>query len=150
MPMGAGALRDRAARGIMRSMAQATNLDRELGSYLSLRTFKKDGTGVDTPVWFAESGGKLYVFTEARAYKVKRLRRNSRVQVARCGAMGAVSGAWIDGGARVVSDRRLVEHAYAALRAKYGWQMRLVDLLSWLAGRIDKRAILEIELAPRR
>ena len=55
-------------------------LDTELGSYINLRTFKRDGTGVDTPVWFAESDGKLYVFTEGDAYKVKRLRRDARTE----------------------------------------------------------------------
>ena len=34
-------------------------LDAELGSYINLRTFKRDGTGVDTPVWFAESEAAL-------------------------------------------------------------------------------------------
>ena len=130
-------------------MAPAKNLDRELGSYISLRTYKKDGTAVDTPVWFAEGSGKLYVFTEADSYKVKRLRRDTRVQVAACGMTGSVSGAWLDGHARVVEGRRLVDRAYAALHAKYGWQMRLVDLLSRLAGRIHNRSILEIELQRR-
>jgi uncharacterized protein len=119
--------------------------DRESGSYISLRTFKKDGTGVDTPVWFAESSGKLYVFTEAASYKVKRLRRNSRVQFAACGMFGSVSGTWHDGHARVVTGAKLVARAYHALHAKYGWQMWVVDQLSRVAGRIDKRSILEID-----
>lgn len=127
-------------------MARAKNLDRELGGYISLRTFKKNGAGVDTPVWFAESSGKLYVFTEADSFKVKRLRRNPRVQAARCGMFGALSGPWRDGHARIVTDGRLVARAYRALDKKYGWQMRLIDLLSKLAGRYDKRAILEIKL----
>jgi PPOX class probable F420-dependent enzyme len=122
------------------------NLDRELGSYISLVTFKRDGSPVETAVWFAERDAKLYVFTEGGSYKVKRLRRNSRVRVARCGAMGRVTGAWRDGRGRVIEDRRIEDAAYVALRAKYGWQMWLVDLLSRLAGRIDDRAILEITL----
>ena len=35
--------------------------------------------------------------------------------------------------------------AYAALHAKYGWQMKMVDFWSRLAGRINARAIVEIE-----
>jgi uncharacterized protein len=123
-----------------------TGLDRELGSYLSLATYRRDGRAVETPVWFAEREGKLYVFTEGGSYKVKRLRRDSRVRVARCGALGRVSGQWRSGSARVVDDARIVDSAYAALRAKYGWQMTLVDLLSRIAGRIGDRAILEISL----
>jgi hypothetical protein len=126
------------------SVSRTKSLDRELGSYISLRTFKKDGAGVDTPVWFAESSGKLYVFTEANSYKVKRLRRNGEVRFARCGMRGAVTGPWHAGHARIVTGSKLVARAYAALHAKYGWQMWIVDQLSRLAGRIDKRAILEI------
>jgi len=32
------------------------------------------------------------------------------------------------------------------LRAKYGWQIRLTDLLSRLTGRIRRRAWIEVEL----
>ena len=122
------------------------NLDRELGNYISLVTFKRDGSPVETAVWFAEHDAKLYVFTEGDSYKVKRLRRDARVRVAGCGVMGRVTGEWRDGSARVIEDRRVEDAAYVALRAKYGWQMRLVDMLSRLAGRIDDRVILEITL----
>ena len=33
-------------------------------NYINLQTFKKDGTPVATPVWFAEDGGELYVMRE--------------------------------------------------------------------------------------
>jgi PPOX class probable F420-dependent enzyme len=122
------------------------SLDRELGSYISLVTFRRDGKAVETPVWFAERAAKLYVFTESAAYKVKRLRRDPRVKVARCGALGRVTGPWRTGRGRIVDDRAVEAAAYEALRAKYGWQMTLVDALSRLAGRIDDRAILEISL----
>src|SRR5688572_17170273 len=121
-------------------------LDAELGSYINLRTFKRDGTGVDTPVWFAESDGKLYVFTEGDAYKVKRLRRDPRAQVASCGMFGGDVGRWRNAHARVIDDPSVVARAYRVLHAKYGWQMTLVDALSKLTGRIGNRAILEITL----
>ena len=44
--------------------------------YLNLESFKRDGTPVQTPVWFAEEHGVLYVYTLANAGKVKRIRRN--------------------------------------------------------------------------
>ncbi len=31
--------------------------------YISLTTFRKNGVGVATPVWFGEEDGKLYVMT---------------------------------------------------------------------------------------
>jgi hypothetical protein len=114
--------------------------------YVSLATFRKSGAAVATPVWAAEADGRLYVFTESRAGKVKRLRRSPRARVAACDVRGRVRGPWHDATARVVDDPRTVERAYAALRRKYGWQMRVTDLFSRLAGRFDKRAILEIEV----
>src|SRR5262245_13493315 len=43
--------------------------------YLNLESYKRDGTPVQTPVWFAEEQGVLYVYTLANAGKVKRIRR---------------------------------------------------------------------------
>lgn len=62
------------------------------GKYLSLTTFRRDGTPVATPVWFAEDGGRLYVVTPARSHKARRLRRNPSATVAPCNARGTVKG----------------------------------------------------------
>jgi PPOX class probable F420-dependent enzyme len=117
------------------------------GPYVSLATFRRSGVAVRTPVWFAERDGRIYVFTEADAGKVKRLRNDARVQLARCSVNGRVRGDWIEARGRVVDEPAVVEAAYAALRSKYGWQMRAIDFFSRLAGRIEGRAILEIEPA---
>jgi len=115
-------------------------------TYVDLETFRRDGTGVKTPVWVAPLDGKMVVFTDGTSYKVKRLRRDPRVRVAPCDVRGNVTGAWVSGTGAVVTDSRREARAYEALRAKYGWQMRAVDLFSWLFGRIGRRAILEISL----
>ena len=114
--------------------------------YLSLATFRRNGRSVPTPVWFACADGKLYVFTAGGSGKVRRLRNSSRAQVAPCDGRGRIHGEWIDAVARIVDDPRATERAYAALRAKYGLQMWLVDLGSRLSGRIHQRKILEIEI----
>ena len=115
-------------------------------SYVSLATFRRDGRAVETPVWVASAHGRLYVFSEARAGKVKRLRNDPRVRLAPCGVRGRILGPWVEGSARVVSEAEIEARAYGALRSKYGWQMRLADIGSRLAGRIDGRAVLEIEV----
>lgn len=125
-------------------MGDLDQLDRE--AYISLATFRKSGVAVKTPVWFARSGERFYVFSEARAGKVKRLRNDPRIEVAPCTVRGRVTGDWLPGQARRVEDAATVETAYAALRRKYGWQMRLADFFSKLSGRFDARAILELEL----
>ena len=114
--------------------------------YVSLATFRRDGTQVKTPVWFTVIEGKLYVVSAGNAGKVKRLRHSSRALVAPSDARGGVRGAWRDATARIVTDPMVIERAHKALRAKYGWQARLLDLFSRLAGRIRSRAWIEIEL----
>jgi PPOX class probable F420-dependent enzyme len=116
--------------------------------YVSLASFRRDGRAVETPVWIAGHAGRLYVFSEARAGKVKRLRNDPRVRLTPCNAWGALQGDPRPGRARIVNDAAIEALAYRALGDKYGWQMRLANLASRLAGRIDARAVLEITLDP--
>jgi len=112
--------------------------------YVSLRTFRRGGSSVDTPVWSAGLDDSLVAFTDGTSWKVKRARANPRCEVAVCNAVGAVSGEWVQGSVRVVGDPERERRAYEALRAKYGWQMRALDFVSWIGGRIGRRVILEI------
>jgi PPOX class probable F420-dependent enzyme len=79
--------------------------------YLSLETFKKNGQGVKTPVWFVLHNGILYVYTEADSWKVKRIRNNPRVRVALCTIRGRVIGPWVDGTASIIEgdERRAAD-----------------------------------------
>jgi uncharacterized protein len=113
--------------------------------YMVLATFRRTGAEVRTPVWFAAADGKLYLFTAGESGKVKRLRHSSRARVAASDMRGRVHGEWWDVAARIVTEPRVIERAHAALRAKYGWQVRLGDLFSRLTGRIRRRAWIEIE-----
>ena len=115
--------------------------------YVNLRSFRRDGSPVDTPVWFAALDGRVVIFTDGTSYKVKRIRRNAKVELARCDARGGLLGPWLPGEARTVeSDPALVARSYAALNAKYGWMMRLGTVFSTLAGRVKRRLILEVTL----
>ena len=94
--------------------------------YLNLETFKKNGTGVKTPVWFAAEPGddlssasaRLYVYTIENTGKVKRLRNNGKVRLAPCDARGKVLGEWVDARAELISGAELA-HADAVLNKKY-------------------------------
>ena len=114
--------------------------------YISLATFRKSGQAVKTPVWFAEHGGRFYVFTAAVSGKVKRLKNDQRIRAAPCGPRGRLRGNWIEGQAHRIEDPAIESAAYAALFAKYGWQMRVLNFFSRLSGRIEERAMLELEL----
>lgn len=114
--------------------------------YSNLVTFKRDGTPVATPIWHALVGDTIVMFTEAASFKVKRLRRDPRIEIEPCNWRGVPSGPRWKGRGRVATDDGAIAAAYRELDRKYGWQKWVVDALSRLGGRYDKRAILEIEL----
>ena len=72
-----------------RSAAKRLHLS---GKYLSLTTYRRDGSPVSTPLWFVEDDGRLFVTTAADSYKARRLRRNPAAMVAPCNARGVVNG----------------------------------------------------------
>jgi PPOX class probable F420-dependent enzyme len=127
-------------------MAAADIAELNQHRYISLATFRLNGAEVATPVWFAAADGRLYVFTAEQSGKVKRLRHSLRARVALSDARGRVRGEWRAASARILTEPRSIERAQAALQAKYGWQMRVTNLLSSLTGRINHRAWLEIQL----
>ena len=114
---------------------------------MSLATYRRSGAEVATPVWIAEADGRYYVFSEGGAGKVKRLRVTARARIAACDYRGVVRSRWLDAHGTVVTDARVVDRAYKALRRKYGWQMMLADVFSKLTGRYGKRAMIELEIA---
>jgi uncharacterized protein len=109
--------------------------------YLTLESFKRDGTPVQTPVWFAEEHGVLYVYTLANAGKVKRIRRNPHIRLAPCTMRGTVIGPWVEAEATIV-DATTAAHGHALLRQKYGWMKRMGDLFSRLLHR--ERVVIAI------
>jgi PPOX class probable F420-dependent enzyme len=83
-------------------MGRVTGLGRE--RYISITTFRRDGSPVATPVWVAADGELLYVWTGARTGKAKRIRHNPAVTVAPCTARGTYRyGYWVAGSARTRS-----------------------------------------------
>jgi hypothetical protein len=113
---------------------------------ISLVTFRKDGRAVATPVWPVALDGKLYVNTDARSWKVRRLRRSPRVRVAPCTMRGTVTAAYLEGTGRVLDDPALAARVNGALRFKYGWQTALTPLLGLFSRRFRERVILELTL----
>lgn len=96
--------------------------------YLNVETFRKNGEGVRTPVWFVEENGAMYTRTFSKTGKVKRLRREPRVRVVPSDARGEPKGEWIDAEARIVeasSDE--AKRANRLLNEKYGLMKRLIE-----------------------
>jgi uncharacterized protein len=106
--------------------------------YISLATYRKNGTVVRTPIWFAESDGKLVFMTRDDSWKYKRIRNNPQVMVAPCNRKGTITGPDFKGTARILPAPEW-ERAKAAIHRKY-WLARLPI---WS----KKNEYLEVELA---
>jgi len=89
------------------------------GQYVSVTTFRRDGTPVATPLWVGRDGDELVVWTPTGAGKVKRLRNNERVEVAACDFRGRVAGESVAGTARIL-DAEGTERVRRVIRRKYG------------------------------
>jgi PPOX class probable F420-dependent enzyme len=98
--------------------------------YISLTTFRKDGTAVATPVWHAVSGAEVFVVTDAGAWKVKRIRRNNHVVVTVCDFRGRIA----PGAARAEGTARLLdETGTQAGRALIARKYVMSRLGNWFA-----------------
>lgn len=88
--------------------------------FVLLTTFRKNGLGVPTAMWFAHDQGKLYMVTSKTAGKMKRIRNSGHVLLAPCNGSGnTVLGEQIEANARELPP---AQHDYAntLLANKYG------------------------------
>ena len=91
--------------------------------YINLETFRKNGQGVRTPVWFGEEPQqgppeKLFVYSTEDSGKAKRIRNNGRVRLAPCDMRGKVLGEWIEARAEIVTGQE-AQHGMQLLNKKY-------------------------------
>ena len=113
--------------------------------YASLTTFRRNGTAMPTPIWFAiyEPNGTIYVETGATSGKVKRIRHTQRVTLAQCTARGKVTGEVVAGQARIVTDIEEIFLAKGALHSKYGFKRQAFYFMMYLIGTIRRAADLK-------
>jgi len=130
-------------------MADARFTSLQNRKYVNVETFRKNGQGVRTPVWFAgepESGApeKLYVYSTADSGKAKRLRNNGRARVAPCDVRGKLLGDWAEARAEIVSGEE-AEHGMGLLNKKYVPWKQLLDFFSFFSR--NKRIVFVIRPA---
>jgi len=109
--------------------------------FVSLTTFRRSGERVSTPVWVGRDGAALVVLTPAGSGKVKRLRHDSRVELAPCGRFGKVEDGVVPVPATAdVRDAPAdVERARATIRATYPIESRVVLGIERLIERLRGR-----------
>jgi len=103
--------------------------------YVSLTTYRRDGTPVATPVWQVADGDRLFIVSETKAGKVKRLRRDPRVLVTVCDIRGRIApgAASAEGTAELLDEagtaagRALLARKYFMSRAG-NWFVKVLHL----------------------
>ncbi|OBH02015.1 PPOX class F420-dependent enzyme [Mycobacterium sp. E2699] len=97
--------------------------------YARLRSFRRDGTPVDTPIWFGLDGDALLFRTKVGP-KTKRLVMRRDVELAACDYRGRVrAGAATVAGRATILSGADAERANRVLHRRYGWQWNVVPLI---------------------
>ncbi|OBG64505.1 MULTISPECIES: PPOX class F420-dependent oxidoreductase [unclassified Mycobacterium] len=97
--------------------------------YALLRSFRRDGTPVDTPIWFGLDGGAL-LFRTKRGPKTNRLAARADVELTACDHRGRVRrGATTVAGRATILAGADAERANRLLHRRYGWQWNIVPLI---------------------
>jgi PPOX class probable F420-dependent enzyme len=96
-------------------------------------SFRRDDTPVATPVWFGVEDGRVYFRAEAESGKLKRIRANPFVRIARCDARGRPSAPPFDATARLIPldeqarAERIIQRNYGRGRRVYERWLTLPD-----------------------
>src|ERR1700742_2940266 len=97
--------------------------------YALLRSYRRDGTPVDTPIWFGLDGDAL-LFRTKIGPKTKRLSAHRDVELTACDHRGRVrAGAAATAGGGTILSGAEAERANRLLHARYGWQWNIVPLI---------------------
>ncbi|NWF64015.1 MAG: PPOX class F420-dependent oxidoreductase [Chloroflexi bacterium] len=97
--------------------------------YLNIETFRKSGQGVKTPVWFAQDGETLRIWTQSDSGKVKRIRRNANVRVTPSSVSGETLGEWVDANATALEDAQEIKRTITLFKKKYGLMFNAFRLI---------------------
>ena len=93
--------------------------------YICLETYRKNGSGIRTPVWFVIHENLVWVVTREKTGKVKRIQNNSKVKIAVSNFSGKPKGSWQSGIAKFSQD--IQSEKIISLRdKKYGFISKLI------------------------
>lgn len=111
-----------------------------------LETYRKSGAPVRTPVWLVVDGGTIYVRTDPKSGKAKRIRNNPHVRLAPSDMRGNVKGEWADGDVRPLAGAD-AERILALFGKKYGFAVSLMRLWHRIRG-FPPYLVLAISIRP--
>ena len=108
-----------ATQAIDRPVERTDSAAQFRGRYLSVTSFKRDGTGIARPVWFISDGERLFAFTDLHSAKIRRIRRNPHVLVAPYRVDGKLRGEPVAARAEVQTAPAELERVQKLLLAQY-------------------------------
>ena len=109
-----------------------------------METYRSDGEPVRTTTFLVVDGDNIYVRTDLKTGKVKRLSENPRVRLAPSDMRGSPKGAWVEGEARMVEGEEAAR-VLLLFREKYGLLARVLDPLNRFRG-IRFTGVISIKL----
>ena len=115
------------------------------GKYLLITSYRKNGTGVPTPVWVVRDGDTLGVWTTADSWKVKRIRARRDVLVGPCDLRGRPTGEQVPATAEICDAETTARYRRLIAR-KYGIVGRLTLLGSRLRRGTDGTVGIRVTL----
>jgi PPOX class probable F420-dependent enzyme len=108
------------------AVQEATMPDLTQYRTMLLETFKRDGSAVNTPVWFVQEGEVIYFSTSPDAWKTKRLRANPQARIAGADAAEKAATDWYAMTASFLEGDEAAR-IYDALDERYGGYFRRFD-----------------------
>ncbi len=117
--------------------------------YVLLTTFTKDGRPKPTPIWAADDGDRLLMITQAKSWKVKRIRNTPRVTLAICDMGGHPKSEAIEATASIM-DASQTGRVYDAIGREYGIVGKVFNVFSKLRGGMKNNVGLEVRPATMR
>lgn len=116
--------------------------------YVSLTTYKKDGTPKSLPVWIIElDDGRVGFTTPSSSWKAKRLRNDPRVVLQPCDQRGRVrAGSSEVTGTGEVVDGPQFEQIAAGIKAKYGFAGMVIGLVNKAAKLVGRNQVSDVAI----
>ncbi len=110
--------------------------------FINLETFRKNGQGVQKPVWFVREGSFLYAWTQAQSGKAKRIRGQGRIKVAPCKSRSEPLGDWVEAAAAADASEEALNYTTRLMKQKYG----IAFWIAYLFGRLRRAEYTSLKI----
>ncbi len=107
--------------------------------YVSLTTYRKDGTSSAVPVWIVDAGDGNVAFTTAStSLKARRLANNDQVKLQPCDMKGRLTEASTSVSATARVSPADFDRVRALVKKKYGMQFHMINTMGRISSMLGK------------